>query len=164
MSEESLAILAVLGSFLAVIIVFALIWAVLQIIARWRIFTKAGEAGWKSLIPFYNLYTQYKLTWKTSIFWAWLVLSIVSGILSPMTKAESSGISIVASILAIIVGIAIIVLNVKTYYMLAKSFGYGVGFTVGLFFLEPIFLLILGFDNSQYIGNTSENISLDIQL
>lgn len=29
---------------------------VLQIIGWWKIFTKAGEAGWKSLIPLYNLY------------------------------------------------------------------------------------------------------------
>ena len=27
---------------------------VLIVIGWWKIFTKAGEAGWKSLIPFYN--------------------------------------------------------------------------------------------------------------
>ena len=28
---------------------------VLEIIATWRIFEKAGEDGWKSIIPIYNL-------------------------------------------------------------------------------------------------------------
>lgn len=28
---------------------------VLIVIGWWKIFTKAGEAGWKSLIPFYNV-------------------------------------------------------------------------------------------------------------
>ena len=28
---------------------------VLTIIANWRLFSKAGQAGWKSIIPIYNL-------------------------------------------------------------------------------------------------------------
>lgn len=35
---------------------------VLQIIGWWKIFTKAGEAGWKSLIPLYNLYILYNIS------------------------------------------------------------------------------------------------------
>ena len=35
---------------------------------------------------------------------------------------------------------------------LSKSFGYGVGFTLGLLFLSPIFVLILGFGDAKYIG------------
>ena len=37
--------------------------AVLMIVAMWRIFAKAGEAGWKAVIPFYNTYILYKITW-----------------------------------------------------------------------------------------------------
>ena len=29
-------------------------------VVNWRVFLKAGEKGWKSLIPFYNEYVQYK--------------------------------------------------------------------------------------------------------
>lgn len=35
---------------------------VLMIIAQWKVFTKAGEAGWKVLIPFYNAYTIFNLS------------------------------------------------------------------------------------------------------
>ena len=45
---------------------------ILTIIAMWKIFSKAGIAGWKALIPFYNGYLQYKLAWKGSIFWLFL--------------------------------------------------------------------------------------------
>ncbi|MCD8169035.1 MAG: DUF5684 domain-containing protein, partial [Clostridiales bacterium] len=38
---------------------------------------KAGEAGWKSLIPFYNSYILYKLTWNTMMFWIAFVGTIV---------------------------------------------------------------------------------------
>ena len=36
----------VMGAFFIVIA-----WYVLTLVARWRVFTKAGLAGWKSLIP-----------------------------------------------------------------------------------------------------------------
>jgi len=46
--------------------------------------------------------------------------------------------------------------NVIVWYIilneLSKSFGKGVGFTLGLIFLPFIFYPILGFDNSQYNG------------
>ena len=56
-----------------VLIVFALAWYILQVVAYWKIFTKAGEAGWKSIIPVYNTYTPYKMTWSASMFWIWLL-------------------------------------------------------------------------------------------
>lgn len=41
-------------------LMIAFAWWLLQIIANWRIFTKAGEAGWKSIIPIYGDYISYK--------------------------------------------------------------------------------------------------------
>ncbi len=41
-----------------------------------------------------------------------------------------------------------IIINVD----LAKSFGKGVGFAVGLILLSPIFIMILGFGNARYQG------------
>jgi hypothetical protein len=38
---------------------------------------------------------------------------------------------------------------------LAKNFGKGTGFTVGLFFFRFIFIPILGFGNAVYIGDKS---------
>ena len=35
---------------------------IINLICRWRIFTKAGEKGWKSLIPVYNTYLEYTFT------------------------------------------------------------------------------------------------------
>lgn len=48
--------------------------------------------------------------------------------------------------------IAAIVLSIIQCIRLSKAFGKGVGFTFGLIFLSPIFLLILGFGNDKYIG------------
>ena len=32
-----------------------LVFAVIMIIAYWKVFTKAGEAGWQSIIPIWNV-------------------------------------------------------------------------------------------------------------
>ncbi|MEZ4508200.1 MAG: DUF5684 domain-containing protein [Eubacteriales bacterium] len=39
---------------------------VLAIVALWKIFEKAGEPGWAAIIPFYNAYVLFKITWGTA--------------------------------------------------------------------------------------------------
>ena len=51
--------------------------AVLGIIAMWKIFEKAGEPGWAAIIPFYNLYVLFKITWGNG--WKFLLLLIPLG-------------------------------------------------------------------------------------
>ena len=43
-------LLTLLGSYIFLVIA----WYIILVIANWKIFTKAGEAGWKSIIPIYN--------------------------------------------------------------------------------------------------------------
>ena len=46
---------------MACIVSFLLV--VAMVIAGWRQFTKAGQPGWASLIPFYRDYISYKIYW-----------------------------------------------------------------------------------------------------
>lgn len=39
------------------------IWVVLKVVAGWRIFAKAGQPGWASIVPFYNSYIEFKIYW-----------------------------------------------------------------------------------------------------
>ena len=50
----------------------------MTIIAYWKMFTKAGEKGWKAIIPVYSTYKIYDITWKGSMFWLSLAAGIVS--------------------------------------------------------------------------------------
>ena len=109
-----------------------LIFYILQVIAMWQIFTKAGEAGWKSLIPIYNLYILLKLI---RFNW-WLLLGLL--------------IFIIPILGWIIGGIYVFVLQCIICYRLARSFGKDIGYTIGLIILTPIFYLILGFGSSKY--------------
>ena len=104
-------------------LIVCIIVAVLTIIATWKIFTKAGEKGWKSIIPLYNTYLFFKITWGNGWFFLLLLIPIVN-----------------------------FVIYIVTLWKLAKVFGKGVGFFFGLVFFEPIFTLILGFGSAEYVG------------
>ena len=139
-------ILAAMG---AAAIVICLVWYVLQVIARWKIFTKAGEKGWKAIIPVYNEYVMYKISWKTMWFWIGIGLIVLYSVFSSLYTNNANGF---LGFLSIVFFLAYIVVSIIQLHKLSKSFGHGVGFTVGLVLLNPIFMLILAFDSSKYIG------------
>ena len=138
------------GIGIAVVTVIGIVYYVLNIIGGCKVFVKAGEAGWKALIPFYNGYVELKFTWKTWVFWVIVALSLVSGYLGTIEDPST-----LVAIISIIVGIALIVFEWMACDKLAKAFGRGVGFTIGLVFLKPIFTIILGFGPAQYVGNST---------
>ena len=129
-------------------LIFAFVWWILQIIANWNIFTKAGEEGWKSLIPIYGDYVSYKIAWQTSYFW----LNFILGILLSYVSNANLNESMFLSLIVILLKIALTVINIMYCVKLARAFGRGIGFAIGLILLQPIFLLILGFGSDQYYG------------
>jgi len=117
-------LLAGLMGMLAVIWIFALAIMVIGIIAEWKIFTKAGREGWKSIIPIYNN-------------WVLFEIAGMQGALS----------------LLLFVPIANIVVMIMCMLNLAKVFGKDTGFAIGLILLPFIFMLILAFSkNITYVG------------
>jgi hypothetical protein len=103
---------------------FLVVWAALLILViagMWKVFTKAGEPGWAAIIPIYNFLVLLKIAGKPM--W-WIILMLIP---------------FVNLVIAIIVMIS-----------LAKNFGKGAGFALGLIFLPPIFYPILGFGSARY--------------
>lgn len=103
--------------------VLSLVLMILLIVAKWKIYEKAGEEGWKSIIPFYSDYILYKIVWGKG--WLFLLLCI------PIVNA---------------------VISIICMVKLSKAFGQSGAFAVGLIFLPNIFLLILGFGDYTYLG------------
>lgn len=124
-------------SFLSTYLVLLLAVLAIIIVAEWKIFTKAGEKGWKCLIPFYSNYIEFKLFWgDTRYFWALLICVLLVSI--PVFGW-------VALVIEIVLGV---LLNYKK----ARSFGKSEAFTLGLIFLPVIFDPILAFGSAKYIG------------
>lgn len=134
----------------------------LIIISTWKILEKAGEKGWKALIPIYNVYLLYKIVGMKKWFWITLLTSLIGGIIcsangfnpSSMTTEQIEAYNLGAHPIVIItlVAMAIIglVANILYASRTAKAFGKSVLFAVGLFFLPNLFWLILGLGSSKY--------------
>lgn len=139
------ALVAMLGAFLAGFAVFSIVWYVLCAIANMKLFQKAGEAGWKAWIPFLNTYVSYSICWEGRFFWIWVACYAVNLFASGRDNALLSVISAAAVIATTAIG-------AMKALRLSKAFGHSYGYGIGLFILEPIFTMILGFGSSQYQG------------
>lgn len=140
--------LAIVTGFSLFAIIFCLLMVLLVLIAKWKIFSKAGEKGWKSLIPVYSTYVEYGFTWNHKQGILFMVAVLVFRVMTGLFDSDS-----IMYALAAIPGIYAAVLSVIQMHKLSKSFGHDASFTVGLLLMNPIFLLILGFGKSQYVGN-----------
>jgi hypothetical protein len=96
---------------------------ILMTASIWKFFTKAGQPGWASLIPIYNLIKLLKIVGRP--LW-WIVLFIIP----------------LANIVAIII----------VYIDLAQSFGKGTGFGIGMLLVPFVFLPMLAFGDAEYEG------------
>jgi hypothetical protein len=115
------------GASVLIVLVVELALFVLLVAGMWKVFTKAGQPGWAAIIPIYNVIVLLQVAGRP--IW-WIILYLIP---------------FVNIVIAIIVNIDI-----------AKRFGKGVGFAIGLVFLPFIFYPILGFGDAQYQGNRVE--------
>jgi hypothetical protein len=128
-------------------------WYALVVIGAWKMFEKAGVAGWKAIIPIYNIYLCFKFCWNTTYFWVWLVLSLLS--VWADGYAYYSG---YMSIVSYVISLVTVMITVNLAYHLSMSFGHGFWYALGLAFFPFIFTMIIGFGSSRYFGNTSHLI------
>ncbi len=125
--------------------------AIFEIVCMWRIFEKAGEAGWKCLIPIYNAFVYMKICWEAKYFGYLLLGIIAAAVLSGIgIGANSDVLSGIGGFLMIVLYIAIFVVMIIAMIKLAKRFGKSGGFAVGLILLSIVFMAILAFDGSDY--------------
>jgi Family of unknown function (DUF5684) len=104
-----------------VILIVELVLIVLAIAGIWATYEKAGQPGWGSIIPFYNMILLLRIAGRPA--W-WLLLFFIP---------------LVNIVIAILIGIEV-----------ARNFGKGLGFGLGLVFLGFIFYPILGFGDAAY--------------
>lgn len=143
---------AILGG----LIVFFLMSFVFQVVAYWRVFKKAGQSGWKSLIPVYSSYIRYKIAWKPLWFWISGLL-MAAGILLGGRAGQIPALDALAPVITV----AGWLLYAASMYKLSRAFGRGFPFALGLILLQPLFTMILGFGASAYQGRGAGTASLE---
>lgn len=117
--------LAAFFAILGAIMIPLLILFIISVIATWKIFTKCGVEGWKSIIPIYN----------------YVVLCQIVGI---------NPIWILVFLIPFVGSIAGFILMIAIYIRLARGFGKSDGFVVGLVLLNFIFEMILAFGSATW--------------
>jgi hypothetical protein len=98
------------------LLLLQLLLILIHIAGMWAVFEKAGHAGWKAVIPIYNLYVMLQIGGNA---WWWLVLVFIP----------------IVNIYALY----------KIHAGVARFFGRGIGFGLGLTFLGLVFFPLLGF-------------------
>ncbi len=102
----------------------ALVLGLVQVVSMWTIFDKAGQPGWAAIVPFYNMWVLAEVGDKPG----WLgLLTCFAGVV-PFVG------SIIQLVLWLIISIGV-----------AKAFGRGVAFGIGLFLVPFVFYPILAF-------------------
>ena len=102
------------------------IWAIFTYISNYILFQKAGEDGWKSLIPVYNLYIQQCITF-----------------------GKAKGLFFLFSLIPAVGPIYLVYLT----YNYGRSFGLSEGLAILYVFFTPFFNVYLAFqDSTRYHG------------
>ncbi len=156
--EEGALFYGIVGGLIAVLLISAIIYYALLVVAEWKVFEKTGEKGWKSLIPIYNQYILFKIVGMKNWFWISMCVSIVIGAfvgamgfnIDEIAKNSFTGTNLIAALLYFAMIIFTFVIAVMNYYRISKVFGHGCGYTLGLVFVTSIMLLVLGFNNDKY--------------
>lgn len=157
--------IGMLGAILApsaVSVVVGLALLVLVIIGAWKMFEKAGEAGWKSLVPVYNSYLLYRMAWSGRAFLYEVVCAIVmlSGVIgtihASIAVAFGTGSGVMVAVWGIVTttaSVASFVLTVIRAVKLAHAFGRETVWAVGLVLIPSVFYVLLGFmSDVSYVG------------
>lgn len=117
------AAVAAAGGALVVYYIIAIIIGIICLVAFWKLFTKAGEAGWKCLIPIYNEYILFKIVYGNGLKFLLLLVPVLNCVVS-----------------------------IAFFFRLAQVFGKGAGFGFLTLLFPEICLPILAFGKSEYQG------------
>lgn len=120
---------AAVGGILLFIGILSIAITLILTVSLWKIFSKANEAGWKAIIPIYNIVVLLKIIGRP---WWWILVLPIP---------------VLGLVLQVIVGLD-----------LAKSFGKSEVFGIfGLCLFIYIGFPILGFGSAKYVGPSGKS-------
>lgn len=129
-TTDSAAATGMSAAFSIVLLLIMLPVLIIVVASMWKVFVKAGEAGWKALIPFYNTWITAELAGKPG-WWG------LAGLLS---------------IIPFVGWIGALIVSVIIYMELAKAFGKDQVFGLLLAFIPIVGFPILAFGPAKYVG------------
>ena len=68
--------------------IISLVLCVFVLVCMWIVFRKAGKPGWAAIVPFYNLYVLFDITWGSGMRFLLLLIPIYNIILGIQTQVR----------------------------------------------------------------------------
>lgn len=128
-------IFAAAAGVIIVVILLLIAYAVFALIGMWKLYVKAGQPGWKCLIPFYSNWTLVEMV---GLNWYWFLLSIASTIISVLGLSSLSFVGTIAGIFG----------NVMICYNMSKKLHKDTGWIVLAVIFNGIVLPIMGYSKN----------------
>ena len=139
--ESSVLLALEMIDFVAIIALFFL-----YAIAEWQILKKAGEKGWKSLIPFYNLYISHHIVGMSHV---WFIIEVIIWVIEIVFEIVKLPHPVVFWF-GVAVAIFTIISELIHVIKMCNCFGKGTAFKVGMALIPEVFLMIIAFGKSKY--------------
>lgn len=147
-------ILVILSIF---ILVFTLLTCFANVVLFGKIFGKESKKKWLSFVPFVNDYIIYDTFWNTKMFALYIIVNFVMQVVTRFASEKSVSISVLYMIATLIV----LFLDIAIMTHIATSFGktgfLNVLWSIGLFALYPLFVVILAKRN-EFTPEVTESI------
>ncbi|MBR1801854.1 hypothetical protein IJ768_01335 [Candidatus Saccharibacteria bacterium] len=150
----------------------AIIFYIISVAACWKIFNKAGVAGWKALIPVYNEFLAFKIVGISDLFWLQILTSVALQLVCSMNgldvyaKQETLNNYDYAGHPAVIIAMLIsLVINIYVNFRLAsnmsKVFKKSTGMLIVLFVFRDLGQIILGFGSAKYDKKVAKELGVE---
>lgn len=112
--------------FILLMLLLSLVLTAVVVVGMWKVFEKAGRPGWAAIVPFYNYWVLFEIAGFPG--W-WALFGLV-----PIANFFPA------------------VIQVISYFKIAKLFGKSDGFAIANAIFSPIVMLILGFGKDKFQG------------
>lgn len=156
-SELSGAIAKILVILSLFLLVFTLLTCFANVVLFGKIFGKESKKKWLSFVPFINDYILYDTFWNTKMFALYIVVNFVMQIITRFASEKSA----IISVLYMIATLIVLLLDIAIMTHIATSFGKtgfsNVLWSIGLFALYPLFVVILAKRN-EFTPEVTESI------
>ena len=117
------------------------------VVAEWKILEKAGEKGWKALIPFYSAFIAHHIIGMSH---AWFIIDMVLWVCEMFIEEYNLGTHLFSHIFFAFTAVFTIVSEIIHINKLCNVFRKGRGFKIGTFCVPEVFLLIIAFSKAEY--------------
>lgn len=156
-SELSGAIAKILVLLSLFLLIFTLLTCFANVVLFGKIFGKESKKKWLSFVPFVNDYILYDTFWNTKMFALYIVVNFVMQVITRFASEKSA----IISALYMIATLIVLLLDIEIMTHIATSFGKtgfsNVLWSIGLFALYPLFVVILAKRN-EFTPEVAESI------